>query len=319
MSEGLDKKEDSIILIEFSIKKNGLGFEYKTMEEQKKGSIVMLGEVARKSPFPPTGRLLQEVDRLRYFFARTCGMWYDGFDKFLDGNTYNLVAVPMNGTDEEKDEYYKANNTIQNIRIDFVSFNGSYQIGGTVETMDEKFVKLKTPKISEEDEIFDDLDKVMFSVRTIAQEFIMDSKYDIKLEAHDIVMRALQNNEEELEKLKSMTERDMFLLAISKLEEKGALVMFSPELEAEITAAKHEKNLEDNANNQVVDLIQEEANSDSVKQFAETQTEHQSPLRGKKKGEDVKKMDDWTDTLIAKDTEPVHEGEMKTANKEDEW
>lgn len=294
------KNEPEIVLIEFTIKKNGLGLEYVTMEEQKKGSMVMLAETKRKSPFPPTSKVLRDVDRLKLFFAKACALWHDSFDKFITSEYALMESVPKGSSDEMYEEYKKANDTLEAIRIEKVSFNGGFKLDALVETMEGKYTRMKTPKIDEEDEIFADMDVVMDAVRVSVIDFIRDVKYDVKAESHDIVMRALRDNEEALEKLRDMSERDIFLNAIEQLEMKGALVMMSPELEVEIQEAKKERELEQKSKN--VDIPQEIINEESVQQFAGNQTNHLSDARTDKKIEDD---DNW-------------EGSLKLDKKEEE-
>lgn len=302
------QSKPEVVLLEFTIKKNGLGLEYVTLENQKKGSIMMLAETKRKSQFPPTSKLLGEVNRLKIFFAKACALWHDGFDKFVSADCSLHGSIPKGSSDEMYEEYKKASDTLDAINIEKVSFNGGFKIDATVQTMENKYTKMRTPKIDEEDEIFYDMDIVMESVRNAVIEFISDVTYDIKAESHDIVMRALKNNEDALEKLNSMTERDIFLSAIEQLEMKGALVMMSPELEAEIREAKKEKELEEAAKKEV-DVPQEIVSEGSVKQFADSQSDHIVDGRAVK---NVDGDDSWESSLKAKD----EQGEAVTVDEE---
>lgn len=239
-TEEVAEQSEEIILTEFRLKKNGLQLEYTTYEPMKKGTLTMNGEVKRKSPFPPTHDVLVQVDRLRYFFAKACGMWYDGFDEFI-GSDFKI------GPSEGKDfvEFTKANNTLEAIHIDQVKIGDSYKIGASVESMNGKYIHTITPNITENDEIFDQLNEVMGQVLETMKEFIKDSKYDIRKEAYDIVFRSIQNKEERLEVMNNMTERDILLSAIEIFENKGAMLMMSPELDKEIMDMRKEKELEE--------------------------------------------------------------------------
>ena len=274
IEQGVETEED-IILTGFKLKKNGLALEYTTYEPMKKGGMVMNGEVNRKSPFPPTHDVLVQVDRLRYFFAKACGMWYDGFDGFMGAD---FTIGPSEGKDF--DEFTKANNTLEAIHIDQVKIGDYYKIGASVETMDKKYIHTITPSISENDDIFELLDIVMKDVLNVMKEFIKDSKYDIRKEAYDIVFRSIQNKEERLEVMNSMTERDILLSAIEIFENRGAMLVMPPELDKEIVEMRNEREME----KRVRDLNGTEITSEDVKstdmdearRFAETETVHES-------------------------------------------
>ena len=289
--EVVQEPEEEIILTGFKIKKNGLALEYTTYEPMKKGGMVMNGEVNRKSPFPPTHEVLMQVDRLRYFFAKACGMWYDGFDEFI-GTDYKI------GPSEGKDyvEFTKANNTLEAIHIDQVRIGDSYKIGASVESMEGKYIHTITPSISEDDELFELLNGVMTDVLTVMKEFIRDSKYDIRKEAYDIVYRSIKNKEERLEVMTNMSERDILLSAVEILENKGAMLIMPPELDQEIVDIRNEREMQEkvsSVNN--VQLGEDEMgsiNMDDAKRFAESESDHISDVTGPKHP-DKQSEQDW--------------------------
>lgn len=269
------EQEEDIILTGFKIKKNGLALEYTTYEPMKKGGMIMNGEVNRKSPFPPTHDVLVQVDRLRYFFAKACGMWYDGFDEFI-GTDFKI------GPSEGKDfnEFTKANNTLEAIHIDQVKIGDYYKIGASVETMDKKYIHTITPNINENDDIFELLDSVMKDVLSVMKEFIKDSKYDIRKESYDIVFRSIQNNEERLEVMANMTERDILLSAVEILENKGAMLIMPPELDQEIVEMRNEREMEKSVKElgsvEITSKDVESTDMNEVRSFAERETIHES-------------------------------------------
>ena len=270
----VNETSEDIILTGFKLKKNGLALEYTTYEPMKKGGIIMNGEVNRKSPFPPTHDVLAQVDRLRYFFAKACGMWYDGFEKFVEPDFSVALADK-----DDYEEFKKANNTIEAIHIDRIWVGDYYKISASVESMDKKFINTITPKIGEDDDMFEDLHEVMQDVLSTMKEFVRDSNYDIKKEAYDIVFRSIQNKEERLEVMNSMTERDILLNAIEIFESKGAMLMMSPELDQEIMAMRREKEQEESVKAlNGVEITSEDANNidmNEASNFAETDSVHE--------------------------------------------
>ena len=270
------KAADSVRLTGFIIKKAGLAMDYITIEPMRKGSMVMDAERKTKSPFPPTHEVLSETDRLRYFFARACGMWYDGFDEFM-GTDFCIKEV-KDGSYDQFDEFTKAKNTIEAIHIEEVTIRDYYRIKASVESMDGKFIRLSTPKITDEDSIFEDLSRVMDSVVRVVKDFILDGSYDIKREAYDIVKRSIRNDEQREEVMASMSERDILLTAIEIFESKGSMLVLTPEMDAEIVAMRREKEQEDSVNAvgsaeiRVSDL--EGKDMEEISTFASSESEH---------------------------------------------
>ena len=275
MSENnVKNQEEEIILVGFDIKKGGLKFEYTTIEPMKKGALKMNGERITKSPYPPTHEILKQADRLRISFAKACAMWSEDFDVFVDGSG-SLVhgERPYDG-----EVWDKANATIEAIHIEKVKIGEAYQITASVESIEGKFIRVTSPKITEDDLVFNDLHEIMKEVTEVIKEFIKDSKYDIKAEAYEVVYRSIRNKEERLEIMNSMTERDILLNAIDILEEKGALLCMDPELDKEIMDMRKEKEMEESVNAlKSVEVEQDDlTDMGEAESFANTNTVHES-------------------------------------------
>lgn len=222
------------MLLEFTLRKRGMRMDYRVMRPKVRGSVTMLAEVSEKSPFPPTGMILDCVSDLRVYVAKALGMWYDGFDVFVE----NGVLKPFSYKDNET-EYMKARNTLDAIDIVTVVFKGGYRFISMVESIPGKFVKMRTPLITEDDELFDEVDGIMSKLRDMVVEFIEDSSYDVRQEAKSIVKRLVG-----VESMSTMTDKEIFVMAIERIEELGGVVMYSEELEKEITDAKSDLAIE---------------------------------------------------------------------------
>jgi hypothetical protein len=255
---GLEKSE--LVLLDFVLRKRGMRLDYRVQRMIRRGRMTMMGEVVEKSPFPPTGHLMAMIRNLRVDVARALSLWYDGFDRYLssDGD-----ILPFDRWNDDGD-YMKALATLDAIDIVKVSFMGGYRFEAMVETIPGKTVKMRTPLITEDDEdIFEAISAKMDLLNSTMVSFIEDSSYDVVSEAKSIVERLVGK-----ESVETMSEKEIFLMAIERVEALGGVVMYSEELEREIEEARRELPLLRTGTAEGADVEDRDAVDESVQAWA---------------------------------------------------
>lgn len=223
-----------VTLLDFTLRKRGMQMEYRVMQPKSRGSMQMMVETREKSPFPPSSRLLRLVESVKPFACKGLGLWTSSFDRFTeDDGTVKDFSDDMFGQ-----AYRELRDTLDSVEIVSVVFSGGYRFICMVETIPGKRVKMRTPLISDGDDLFEAMEGLMQELGSVALEFISSAEYDVKAEARSIVERTMS-----AEEIEGKTDKELLLIALERIEELGAVVMYSEELEAEVNEARSERPL----------------------------------------------------------------------------
>lgn len=275
----MDTRED-LTLIDFTLRKRGMRMEYTVIRPVSRGSMTMPSEMKEKSPFPPSSKILVLLDEVKPLIAKSLGLWHKDYDSFLD-EEHKLIDY-----DEQKNKvesYFDAKSVLDSIDIITVSFNGGYRFIVMVETIPGKTVKMRSPIISEDDDLYDVLDDMMGEIYDTVVSFIGDSNYDVKAEAKSIVERTMKPEE-----IEGKTDSELLLLAIDRMEDLGAVIMFSEDLEREIEEARKEAPMISAMGED--DLSKNESEKGEVKKWAEEERDYESDFSDEEK--DLSEKDD---------------------------
>jgi len=223
-----------VTLLDFTLRKRGMQMEYRVLQPKSRGSMQMMVETREKSPFPPSSRLLGLVEKVKPFACKGLGLWSSSFDQFLeeDGSVKDY-SDGMFGV-----AYGEMRDTLDSVEIVTVVFAGGYRFICMVETIPGKRVKMRTPLISDEDDLYEAMDGLMEELGRVALDFVTSADYDVKQEARSIVERTMS-----AEEIEGKSDKELMLIALERIEALGAVVMYSEELEAEVNAARSERPL----------------------------------------------------------------------------
>lgn len=193
---------------------------------KEKVSIMDTVKRERKIPLPPD--LRSKIQKVTYFYLNLTGHWISVYDAYVDDD-YGLKKPSDNPKASEKHlrELWNATEIIS------VSAKGDgFVIEGLIESVEGKVVKIKTPKIVEDDDYsfyYETMDLIHDIVKSIVDYFTADI-FNM-LQPKNIIKELMPKlDKEESLKLDGMTETEAKDWALDVLESHGAIVMMQEEV-----------------------------------------------------------------------------------------
>lgn len=224
-------ENNEMILLDFTLRKKGMRMDYRVQCPVKRGGLQMVAEKTEKSPFPPSGKIIRLIESVKPFACKMLGLWQDSFNAFLDENgLLKEFSESMYG-----ENYNQLRSTLEAVEIVTVKFNGGYRFICMVETIPGKRMKMTSPVVSDEDDLYMEMEEIMSELVSVTIDFLSSVEYDVKAEARSIVERSLP-----AELVEGMSEKELFLYAVENIEKLGGVVMYSEELERELSEARLE-------------------------------------------------------------------------------
>lgn len=231
----MEKEEHyDVTLLGFTLRKRGMQMEYHIMQPKRRGGMQMMVETKEKSPFPPSSKILRLVDGIKVYACMGLGLWSSSFSKFTDDDgSLKEFSDSMFG-----DAYREMRDTLDSVEILSIIFDGGYKFLCQVETLPGKRVKMRTPLISDGDDLYELMYGRMQELGRVSLDFISSAEYDVRAEARSIAERTMSKEE-----IEGKTDQEVLLIAMNRIEELGGVVMYSEELEAELKQAREDEPL----------------------------------------------------------------------------
>jgi hypothetical protein len=114
----------------------------------------VIDEIKRKRKLVLSDQVMEEVQRLKYFFLNCTGHWMEPFNKYYDTLTNKALPIQPDENGKIKSGQEMLKNLLNKTEITGVSFSaGGFVITGTVEAVEGKKVTINTPHITEEDDL----------------------------------------------------------------------------------------------------------------------------------------------------------------------
>jgi len=114
----------------------------------------VIDEIKRKRKLVLSVPIMEEIQKLKYFFLNCTGHWVPPFNKYYDTLTNKALPLEPDAEGKIKPGQEMLKDILNKTEITGVSFSaGGFVITGTVEAVEGKKVTISTPHITEEDDL----------------------------------------------------------------------------------------------------------------------------------------------------------------------
>ena len=201
-----------------------LGVVISGLDPVKGEKHYFLDDVVRERNSPVPEHILKKFKRLNYYYLNVTGHWIAVYDKFLSDDK-DIIAV-----DEPNAAYMHLKSLWESTLVTKIKADASsFILAGQVERVEDKPVKIRTPKITPEDDL----------------GFYADARDDIQALFHEILLwidtKSLpsaetakhyiqsRGNDKDQASLSSMDQEDIIKILTENLDKKGFIVMANAE------------------------------------------------------------------------------------------
>lgn len=176
----------------------------------KHGKVV--DDVKRERHLTLPTDLIDEIQKLKYFYFNLTGHWIPAYSNFYDSVDKILLNV---GENPPKPHLYIKDLWRKTTITGALSESGGIMIIGKIETVDSKVVSICTPLIKEDDDVgfFDECMEVLHGIAEKITEF-----FSIKVIPLDVASKVIGD-------VAGLSEDEIIDKAINKLADKGAIIL----------------------------------------------------------------------------------------------
>ena len=271
----------------FTLVNGGLdGVKIEAVEKMAHEKMLFLDDVTRLRKVPLSEELREKIQNLKYFYLNLTSHWIAPFKKYFDIEEYKLLPLVTDENNEQPMGQKLLHDIWNRTRITGVTIrNGGFVITGTIEVVNNKKLGIPTPFITEEDDL---------SFYVTAVDKINGIMEDM---ATAINTRALPAPSQQMalsfggseEDTKTMTPEELTDLMVSRLADKGAIIMIDDDMLGTNKQLKADNNEDD------VKVSTNTSSVDSHKLDVNEEEEEEDDDEGLPKEEGVPAEDDKTE------------------------
>lgn len=177
-------------------------------------NFAIVDNVSRKRKIILNYELIETIKKLRYAFLNICGYWIGPYDKYYD----NVNHKPVELGEDPKPAHITMRNLLNRTHIIGAIYKGGqFKLIGKIEVLNDKFMPVTTPFVSEDDdfELFNDTIDILEEV----------SKQIVNYFKKGVVPIEKMKEKVPLEQRNGKTEEEIGDIALKYMQDRGAIIM----------------------------------------------------------------------------------------------
>jgi hypothetical protein len=185
------------------------------------GNLSIIDKVKRTRPFQVPSNIIEEINKLKYFYLKLTRHWMPPFEKYFDKETMNIKS--LGDSDEIPQSYLMLQGLMSNAEIIGVSVsNAGFCILGKIEVISGKKSAITTPLVTEEDDVsffIEAMERIMKIMDLMAELLTAKISYAID------VPRAAEHLKIEKKIRESLNTDELLNMVVDKLADRGAITI----------------------------------------------------------------------------------------------